>query len=91
MVTERKIVSLETNLPPVISPVEHLSLKRVSQEVEVLNRQLRFLHNLPKVNDIKPTEYMHETFELLRRRLIDIHDRACMLLDKEAKAKRKRS
>lgn len=83
----KEIEPLETNLTPVQKSAEHLSWVEARSELERINFQFRILHDLPKVDGKKPTEYMLETFEGLRRRCIAIHWRCIDIQVKRTKVR----
>jgi hypothetical protein len=66
-----------------IPPVSSVSMEHCRSELERLQKQFIVLHDLPKIDGISATEYMRETFDVLRQRCIDLHWRQCSLLQQK--------
>ena len=69
----KNIIPLKSNLPAPISEIKYLDYAQCTTEVNKIYEQLTIIHNLPIINNKKPSEYMHETLELLKQRCIQLH------------------
>lgn len=83
MAKEKAIQPLISDLPKVWVPVESLSWDKAREELARIELQFKMIHDMPKLGDQKPVEYMHDALEGLRGRTIALHDRCNEILSRK--------
>jgi hypothetical protein len=63
--------------------VNELTWEETEEILDRLDLQLRTLHDLPKIDKIRPDEYMNETLWGLRRIYQDLHWRRIAIVSKK--------
>lgn len=65
--------SPKSKLPKRLIPAEFMSITQIEIELNKIQQQFIIIHDLPKIGDATPMEYMHESLEGLRNRCIELH------------------
>ena len=85
MINIGKTLSTEksaSKLPRRLIPAKYMTLEQTKIELDKIRQQFIVIHNMPKIGDKNPLEYMHESLEGLRSRCIELHWRSCELMSK---------
>jgi hypothetical protein len=61
-------------------PTKSMTAEMVAVELSKIQQQFIIIHDMPKIGDRTPIEYMHESLEGLRSRCIELHWRSIELV-----------
>lgn len=82
----KRIEPLISDLPKTWSPAQFLSWDQARKELAAIERQFKIIHDLPKIGEIKPGEYLHDALVGLRVRTVALHEQCNLILAKKAKS-----
>ena len=71
---------LLSKLPKRLIPTEFMTAEMIAGELSKIQQQFIIIHDMPKIGDRTPIEYMHESLEGLRTRCVELHWRSIELL-----------